>query len=317
MTRVVPEPLARGAFLPFVEQLANLIQLLRGGRPGGEGLQDELERRAVQPKSWRLDARDRLGARRELGQPRGLGQERVRAVEPVLLAALHHVDLAGQSEKRGRPVPGEDTLVEQARRAGEERLLHLRRLRGQRLMVQPVTPGGGQEHAGVELQRPSPETLPVDHAHSISLVENMTGVKRAVNKAPRAVLGQRLRQYSGQPPRGPSEPAVRGVELNHFLAGVVDHVSRTQGQPDLDRQRRGAPQPARGQLSGALPPPAFEELLPVGPSSHPMARTCSERSRARSGGTRTGPSPTRPTAARASYSSASGSGSSAYSLSAK
>src|SRR5438034_6706069 len=94
-----------------------------------------------------------------------------------------------------------------------------------------------------------------------SLVENMTGVKRAVNKAPQAVLGQRLRQYSGQPPRGPSEPAVCGVELDHFLAGVVDHVSRTQGQPDLDRQRRGAPQPARGQLAGALPPPAFEELL--------------------------------------------------------
>src|SRR5256886_17152393 len=89
----------------------------------------------------------------------------------------------------------------------------------------------------------------------------MTGEKRTVNKARRAVLGQRLRQYSGQPPRGASEPAVRGVELNHFLAGVVDHVSRTQGQPDLDRQRRCAPQPARGQLSGALPPPGFEELL--------------------------------------------------------
>src|SRR5256886_14553307 len=256
MTRVVPEPLARGAFLPFVEQLANLIQLLRGGRPGGEGLQDELERRAVQPKSWRLDARDRLGARRELGQPRGLGQERVRAVEPVLLAALHHVDLAGQSEKRGRPVPGEDTLVEQARRAGEERLLHLRRLRGQRLMVQPVTPGGGQEHAGVELQRPSPETLPVDHAHCISLVENMTGVKRAVNEAPN-----------------------RSWEASASVFG-----------PAASRPLR-----ARG----------------------PMARTGSERSRARSGCTRTGPSPTSPTAARASYSSVSGSGSSPYSLSAK
>src|SRR5205814_3079471 len=112
-----------------------------------------------------------------------------------------------------------------------------RRLRGQRRMVQPVPPGGGQEHAGVELQRPSPETLPVDHAHSISLVEKMTGVKRAVNKAPRAVLGQRLRQYSGQPPRGASEPAVRGVELNHFLAGVVDHVRSEEHTSELQSLR--------------------------------------------------------------------------------
>src|SRR5207249_11265490 len=143
------------------------------------------------------------------------------------LTALHPGDLARQSEERGRPVPGEHTLVEQARRTGQERLLRPRRLHSQRLMVQPVTPGGGKEHAGVELQRPLPETLPVDHAHSICLVENMTGVKRAVNEAPRAVLGQRLRQYSGQPPRGASEPAVRGIELNHFLTRVVDHVSRT------------------------------------------------------------------------------------------
>src|SRR5437762_9246310 len=43
------------------------------------------------------------------------------------------------------------------------------------------------------------------------------------------------------PTRRSSDLAVRGVELNHFNAGVVDHVSRPQGQPDLDRQRRGAP----------------------------------------------------------------------------
>src|SRR2546425_5392908 len=105
-----------------------------------------------QPKGRRLDARDRVGTRCELGQPRGLGQERVRAVQPVLPAALYHVDLAGESEKRGRPVPGEDTL-------------------------------------------------PVDHAHSISLVENMTGVKRAVNEAPRARAARGRQEARSWPSR--------------------------------------------------------------------------------------------------------------------
>ena len=148
-------------------------------------------------------------ARRLAQQRPSQSQQTLRAVSLWMARAARR-----QVQERGRPEPAEGARLEQASSPRKERLLSPRRLAGQFLMVQPNAGEGGQKHPGIQLERPLPKALPIDHTRSVAQVEDMAGIKRALHQMWDCLLRPRSLQH---------RPHRRGGGADHHAADS-DHM---------------------------------------------------------------------------------------------
>src|SRR5256886_1303353 len=157
----------------FTEQRADLVELLPCGRPRRERSQHQLERGSPEPDRRALARGHRLSLCRALGQPSGLTQQRVRPLPPIATPGGRQT--LGELQQGGRSMPCQRALVQQVARPLQKRLLRPQRLAGVRGVQQPKPGQSGQEHSGVELRRPLPEAVPIDHAGALPDVQDMAG----------------------------------------------------------------------------------------------------------------------------------------------
>src|SRR6266702_5330477 len=160
------------------------------------------------------------------GQAGGLAQENLRPRAPVVLAPLQLTP--GETQQGRYPVPDEGVAVQERPRPGQKHRLCARRRPRRGRVEQPGSRHRGQEHGGVEFQRSLPEVSPVDHTHSVVLIQHVPVVQRAVYESWHTVTRLRVRQRLAYRARGGSERSVYGDELGDASARLAEHVSRAQ-----------------------------------------------------------------------------------------
>src|SRR6184192_1995880 len=195
----------------------------------------------------------------QLQQPGGFAQEHPSPRPPVALAPLQLTP--GQTQNRRRAVPRQRAAVQEVPRRGQERRFCARRLPRRGRVEQPGSRHRGQEHGGVEFQRSLSEVSPVNHTHSVVLIQHVPVVQRPVYESWHTVTRLRVGQRLAYRARGGSERGVRGDELGDASARLAEHVSRAQRLAEGHRQRARALEPARGQLSSTLALPRLQQLV--------------------------------------------------------
>src|SRR5437764_7815782 len=194
-----------------------------------------------------------------LQQPGGFAQEHPSPRAPVVLAPLQLTP--GETQQRRYPVPDQGVAVQERPRPGQKHRCCARRRPRPGRVEQPGSRHRGQEHGGVEFQRSLSKVSPVDHTHSVVLIQHVPVVQRPVYESWHTVTRLRVGQRLAYRARGGSERGVRGDELGDAPARLAEHVPRAQLLAEGHRQRARALEPARGQLPSTLALPRLQQLV--------------------------------------------------------